>query len=924
MTGMAGPRSGLSVCAAVFVACLLFRVAQAVEISTGDGLSLVLDDATGAVAGVAVNNRALPLLAGQAGGLAVREWQYWAPAMAGPIARADFETAQGWKVTASAAVQRENAPVTVEHRTDGGADGSQGYVRAGASRQYGHGVSFGQDVSVTPGGTYAISWQGRVPALDATYIVYVRGLDAAGRDITTECAPPKGWEYSPYSKTHFRCRIAASRPAVWERFSLPYHCAAAVSAMRVTVCLWRGEYVDIDSIEVRDIGGARAGDLAVLAGPVVRAPDGRGAVQHVVASERQLDLRLIYSPGPAAIHVAAEVRDLSHPPRARALEIAYRLPLQTTGWAWHDDIRRQRPIDGAAVYCCDFSHQGHPVSRYPFSCITTRDTGLMLAMPLDCPAMERRYCRADTGFVHSVDVGLSPVTYQMGPGCAKWSLVISAVEPRWGFRAAAAKYYELFPDFFAKRAQREGTWLWPVSPDQIPQPEDFGLTFWETHSGKKDTCATAREKGIYVLRYIEPCGLRQWFPEVKGNMAFYPLNECLSRLKTLAGDAASTRKWSGGPEAETAQAVLSSLPETVDGTVLFRASNEFDIWAQWWLTNPSPYLPAPCRGSTCWMYEIVPALLDSDGVYVDSVGLATPVAYENHRPAHLCAAQTPLSFDRDQGKPCLPGASSLHDFLAWLARELRVRDKLIMMNIGADPPAYRFFAHTGDVLGGEVSTRFHPGGRRPWEVESDAVSCLRRTYAFRKPTTNLLQDGNWTTPVPAATHADIEQYIKHQMFYGFYPAVCTIGGEEKPGYTNWKRYLSSPEQYERDRGLFRKYIPVIRRLNSAGWEPVTLAWTSAADALLIERFGHWGAGELLLALRNTTAERQSGTVHLDVRGLGFPAIQTPQIAPTDLLSDQALSVRYPEQGGTAAFRVTVAGHDTLIVKLRAGTGEPRP
>jgi hypothetical protein len=82
----------------------------------------------------------------------------------------------------------------------------------------------------------------------------------------------------------------------------------------------------------------------------------------------------------------------------------------------------------------------------------------------------------------------------------------------------------------------------------------------------------------------------------------------------------------------------------------------------------------------------------------------------------------------------------------------------------------------------------------------------------------------------------MEMYIENQMFYGFYPAVSTIGGEEKIGYSGWRRYFDANKRYERDRGLFKSAIPVIRRLNRAGWQPETLMRANVAQ-VWIERYG---------------------------------------------------------------------------------------
>jgi hypothetical protein len=89
------------------------------------------------------------------------------------------------------------------------------------------------------------------------------------------------------------------------------------------------------------------------------------------------------------------------------------------------------------------------------------------------------------------------------------------------------------------------------------------------------------------------------------------------------------------------------------------------------------------------------------------------------------------------------------------------------------------------------------------------------------------------------------------MFYGFYPAVSTIGGEEKIGYSGWRRYFDANKRYERDRELFKAAIPVIRRLNRAGWQPETLMRASVAH-VWIERYGEPGTGECLFTVRNAS------------------------------------------------------------------------
>ena len=49
-------------------------------------------------------------------------------------------------------------------------------------------------------------------------------------------------------------------------------------------------------------------------------------------------------------------------------------------------------------------------------------------------------------------------------------------------------------------------------------------------------------------------------------------------------------------------------------------------------------------------------------------------------------------------------------------------------------------------------------------------------------------------------------------------------------------YFTRSELYERDRDLFRKYVPLCKRVAEAGWEPITQA-RSTSEHVHVERFG---------------------------------------------------------------------------------------
>ena len=137
----------------------------------------------------------------------------------------------------------------------------------------------------------------------------------------------------------------------------------------------------------------------------------------------------------------------------------------------------------------------------------------------------------------------------------------------------------------------------------------------------------------------------------------------------------------------------------------------------------------------------------ADGIYLDSVShwLAS---YHNCRRGHLAATGFPLTFDPAAAKPALCGLFSMYEFIDWLAADLHAQGKLVHANIFG--VAIRFYAHLTDVLGSEVGSSGR--NRRLYEVEDDETSCMRRTFAYRRPTTNLLQEGSYRKPAPPITH----------------------------------------------------------------------------------------------------------------------------------------------------------------------------
>ena len=83
----------------------------------------------------------------------------------------------------------------------------------------------------------------------------------------------------------------------------------------------------------------------------------------------------------------------------------------------------------------------------------------------------------------------------------------------------------------------------------------------------------------------------------------------------------------------------------------------------------------------------------------------------------------------------------------------------------------------------------------------------------------------------------MEKYLKLGTFFGLFPSMWSKYYAAEPDQWSGTIYgEDAPGVIRRDLDLHKFYIPLIQRIISAGWEPVTYAYTSN-PAVRIERYG---------------------------------------------------------------------------------------
>lgn len=335
--------------------------------------------------------------------------------------------------------------------------------------------------------------------------------------------------------------------------------------------------------------------------------------------------------------------------------------------------------------------------------------------------------------------------------------------------------------------------------------------------------------------------------------------------------------WLRGPRQQIAQAVINSSPLDSEGRYLIDLDSYFwhewaaDHWHQAWPVNHDPDLATPNTYDFFREYLVRYRIEETDGTYFDSVvARGGAGGWENHRAEHLACTDSPLTFSWADGAATQLAPQSHAEYLGPLAAELRAEGRVTMVNLF--PRSTRYHAHDSDFMGSEVS-----------ELQEDNVwSRLRRTMAKHRIVSNLLQWG-WDSPT-YATYDQMEEFIRGQLFWGFYPAVSSAGGMLSGGTPD--RYFLHPELYERDRPLFQLYMPVIRQLSTAGWEPITNA--SASPQAEIERFGDFSRGPVLLTVRGVDGAALTAEITIDLQACGLDD-SLILAAAEDILSGEPLA-----------------------------------
>lgn len=593
------------------------------------------------------------------------------------------------------------------------------------------------------------------------------------------------------------------------------------------------------------------------------------------APELKLNLQSRIESAADHIAISGRVSDLSG--ADRAISLAFALPIEARGWQWDEHIREARVISGEAEYSNTVSFAAGANGRhslYPLANIHNAQSGLSIALDMNFASQNRIAYNAATRQIFIVyDFGLTPEK-----SSAEFRFVIYRSDPQWGFRSAVEKLYRIFPAMFEVREanKKQGLWMPFTEIKQVEGWRDFGFRYRE--AGDDQSVSWDDRNDILTFRYTEP--MTWWMPMPPDVPRTY--ENALAQMQSIASNT-------GHRHYSFAQAVLSSGFRNESGRypILFR--NE--PWANGavWSLNVSPQLPGLHTGASIgWTTTLRDKLYrnnpngELDGEYLDSMeGYVT--AHLNFDRDQWAHSQAPLTFATGSTTPAQHKAFSVYEFAKRQSREVHEIGKLMFAN--SVPDRFTFLAPWLDVMGSE--TNWLPANQ--YKPDDDAKMNLRRTMSGQKPYL-LLQNTDFEKFTPNY----VAKYFERSLFYGIFPSFFSADAATSP-------YWLNPKWINRDRSLFKKFIPIIQAVAEAGWQPVTLATSDNAE-VWIERFGNAG-GPRYLTLRNNNTQAQTAKITLQSTLLATTTVE-------DMMSGQNVPIREP------VLTRTLQPDQTVVLRLR--------
>ena len=627
----------------------------------------------------------------------------------------------------------------------------------------------------------------------------------------------------------------------------------------------------------------------------VVTPSGAGLAQHGAVTALDLTADVLYTVSNDAICVSAVFSNLNA--GDRALSLYFALPADMNGGTWWADPRNTSAItDPKEEYeeLWNLGFGARALSAYPLATVCGGGGALSLTVPPEKYRPYRLvYNNATRQFYAVFDVGISPLTEQF-PQTVSVEVWLYRSDPEWGLRSGLEGLARVLPTPAARnyfQNTNEGMWCAfgrGSSFESITNIADFGIGINEGGDSLYDD-----SQGLATFRYVT---------EASTYWMTMPTNIPNTNYDSVIGYLMN--RYSNGIAA--AEATLSSGIRLQDGRLRFNSTAGLS-WCPYgacFYQNASPYIDDTNYPLTKFNMDWSEAARDVynhpengvlDGEYMDSFFLNASAA--DYSTNHIRTTSFPLTYTSTNFTLMTPIIFSSCEAAREIAAYIHPLGKAITANGGFDayvPICRGLFDYTGTELDGYWLDD-EGGIVQPDDLE---LICYR-AMSGQRPFAFLFNNYNseW------ASLATTEETMRICAVYGIYPSWQYNSTNN----VHW----ADMESIERDRPLYKKYIPIIKAMNADGWQPVTCA-TAGNATLMLERFGtNSYASSMYLTMRNLSSSSETSTVSLDLSAWVSPG------GASILTLTNLFGTNYTCLGiGTNTFTVTLSGNECRVYRVR--------
>ena len=629
-------------------------------------------------------------------------------------------------------------------------------------------------------------------------LVYMDGDHLWGQTADFAPDPQRGWRAGTVTVIPAKPVRSASVYCLYR--GLPGRVRFRAPAVRIR------EQSDLALFDAQPValGDLPRHEAGFLVRDVQRADDGYAPIP-VGGEAKGVRLSVVETPAADGATYRVTVEDRTG--RDRALTLVYAWPLPAGDLVFEEDPRTAVPLADNAPQRSDAQAMGcgaGGLNRWPFGAVSVGGRGFALGIDTAHPAYFRTAVHPRTRLLFiAFDLGLAPEKRTAAFAFRRFTFT-------GGFRGALAAYAAREPDAFKTRVPEQGIWMPFRAIKSVENWQDFGFKFKEGN----DETAWDDAHGIFTFRYTEPTTWWLSMDKAHGTNRF-TMADCLAKVESLAakGDPRA-RAWRG------------SVMRDEDGARVGRVMDTPWCRGAIWLLSPLPDIAGVCEykvkntEADFAKFYAKPFPVGQDGEYIDSAeGYLTPTLDFNR--AVFAASDTPLVFSSDEDhRPALFKGLSMYEYVRRTAARVWPRGRFVMAN--GVPGRWPWLPAYVDV-GGTETKWIDEEGR--WRPESHRSLLYKRALSMGKPYCYLQN-----VDFEKFAYADMENFMRHCVAYGLFPGCFSHNASEG-------HYFTRPEVYNRDRPLFKKYVPLCKMLSEAGWRPVNTLVASTDARVFVEQFG---------------------------------------------------------------------------------------